>query len=119
MINANALAMKYKPLINLAAHTTTSGWSPSNKVSDPVYDATYEAAAAATTIEELNRLAGEADMYAIEQHWQIWGPFPPTFMAIQPWVIGFNGETWMGVGQHHPIFARLWIDSELKEAMGH
>ena len=40
-------------------------------------------------------------------------------MAHQPWVIGFNGETWLGMQDRLLIFARLWFDQELKKEMGH
>jgi hypothetical protein len=36
-------------------------------------------------------------------------------MLAQPWLIGYNGEPEDAVTT---IYARLWIDSELKEAMG-
>ena len=59
---------------------------------DPVMDAKVEAAQAATTDEEQQRLVREADMYLIEQQWFIWGPKVPLFNAAQPWIKGYNGE---------------------------
>ena len=93
---------------------------PYNSVAaeDPVYDAMYEAAAAATTIEEQQRLVKELDMYAIERHWAVWAIAAPTFEAVQPWVKGYNGELQLGRIDINFVLARLWIDSELKEAMG-
>ena len=61
----------------------------------------------------------EADNYLIEHHFTIWGPKVPTFAAFQPWVKGHNGETSLGVTHGNMVMlARLWIDQELKEAMG-
>ncbi|MDE0448585.1 MAG: ABC transporter substrate-binding protein [Spirochaetaceae bacterium] len=82
---------------------------------DTVMDAKAKAAMAASTLEEQQRLVAEADMYMIEQHWYIWGPKVPQFEAVQPWVIGFNGEIFFGT---HSPFERLWIDSALKSEMG-
>ena len=82
---------------------------------DPVMDAKAKAAMAAPTLEEQQRLTAEADIYMIEQHWYIWGPKVPQFEAVQPWVIGFNGEIFFGT---HSPFERLWIDSALKSEMG-
>ena len=82
---------------------------------DSVMDAKAKAAMAAPTLEEQQRLVAEADMYMIEQHWYIWGPKVPQFEAVQPWVIGFNGEIFFGT---HSPFERLWIDSALKSEMG-
>ena len=78
----------------------------------------YEAAEAATTIEEQKRLVNEANMYLIENHWWFAGPRVPSFNVSQPWITGYDGEN-DPTGDSIPLFARLWIDSELKEAMGH
>ena len=87
-------------------------------VADPDFDALYEAAAAATTIEEQQRLVKELDMYAIERKWVVWAPMSPLFEAMQPWVQGYNGEFRMSIDSGQ-AWARFWIDSELKESMGH
>ena len=95
------------------------GFSPPN-VNDPVYDAMVEAVLAADTIQEQQRLSREASLYVAEQHYNIWGAMVPQFSITQPWVVGYNGETSLGgPGGYNPIVARLWIDSELKEAMGY
>ena len=78
----------------------------------------YEAAVAATTIEEQRKLSREADRYSIEKHWWIGGVRVPSFNVSQPWIIGYNGEI-SGTLDPRQIFARLWIDQELKEAMGY
>ena len=84
---------------------------------DPKFKALVEAASAATTLEELERILKEAVMYHAEQHWQVEGPEAPQFNAIQPWLKGFNGEINLGNG-NHAVLARLWIDQELKKEMG-
>ena len=58
------------------------------------------------------------DDFFIAQHFYVWGPKAGKYMAVQPWVKGYNGEVHFG-GQHrHVIFARVWIDQELKAEMG-
>ena len=84
---------------------------------DPVMQSKVEAAMVAPSLEEQQRLTAEADLYMVEQHWYIWGPKVPQFDAMQPWVIGFNGEIF--VGNSHAPFERLWIDSALKREMGY
>ena len=88
-------------------------------VSDPQVDAMIDALRATTDLEEYQRLFREIDMYAIEQHWFIWGPDAPQYQVSQPWVKGYNGEATMGNWQFRDLFARLWIDQELKAEMGH
>ena len=94
---------------------TETLWNSSN-VSDPDYDAMYEAGSTAATDEERNRIAKEMNMYAIERFWRVWGPVAPTFSAVQPWLVGYNGEV---VHRGVDVFARLWIDSALKKEMGY
>ena len=99
---------------NQRTFVTETPWNHSN-VSDPDYDAMYEAGSAAATDEERNRIAKEMNMYAKERFWQVWGPVAPQYSAVQPWLVGYNGEV---IHRGVDVFARLWIDQELKEAMG-
>ena len=86
----------------------------------PELDAIVEAALAAPTDEEQKRLIAEADKYAMSQHWLIFGPISPFFTFVQPWIIGYSGEMAPPTpNEFYVIFARLWVDSELKEAMGY
>ena len=87
-------------------------------VSDPQVDAMIDVLRATADIEEYQRLFREIDMYAIEQHWLIWSPDSPQYQVSQPWVKGYNGEAHMGNWQSHDLFARVWIDQELKAEMG-
>ena len=114
MQNAEAAGF-WPPLGSQRRFTPSALWNSSN-VNDPVYTAMQEAVQAATTLEEAFGIVGEMQQYAIEKFWQIWGPMPPYYLAVQPWVKGFNGETRLGgAGQDLRIFTRLWIDQELKD----
>ena len=116
-------------LIQAIAGTTydpgmSVGWYHSDSAGNragsqwPELDALVERAQAATTFEEQRKWVNEADMYAIENHWLIWGPKAPQFWALHPWVIGYNSEFDLGPNEDSLILARLWIDSQLKEEMG-
>ena len=109
----------YDPVMLVGWHRSDAQWNrPLHQW--PELDAMVDAALGATTVEEQQRLARAVDMYAIEKHWQIAGASVPWSFAVQPWVIGYNGEiTFLALGgEQDVVFARLWIDSELKEAMG-
>ena len=84
----------------------------------PELDALVEAAEATTSEEEQQELVKEVALHTMENHWWIWGPKTGKYMAYQPWVVGFNGETWLGFMDRLTLLARLWIDSELKAEMG-
>ena len=88
-------------------------------VENPVLAAAQAAFNAATTIDEQSKAAKEFNMETIKQHFQIWGPLAPGYQASQPWVGGFNGETLNTIAHEQSVQVRLWIDSELKKAMGH
>ena len=87
-------------------------------VNDPELDAMIEAAESTTSIAEQQRLVNEIDMRLLEQHYYLWGPMTGKYMAAQPWVKGYNGEVHFGPQNRHAVFARLWIDQDLKREMG-
>ena len=98
-------------------------------VNDPHMNALVDAAKAATTLEERNRLVKEGNLYAVGQHWHIDGPGPvPQFNVAQPWVKGYNGEVggsskpFSAAGlvrdQITTLLTRLWIDQDLKRELG-
>ena len=108
----------YDPTVMVAWFRSDATWNrPLHQW--PEVDAMVDAALAATTIEEQQRLIAEADMYMIERHWQIWGPKSPRLILAQPWLIGYDGEggDW-AAGEIWTTHSRLWIDHELKDAMG-
>ena len=46
-------------------------------------------------------------------------PAPHYFIAWWPWVKNYNGETRAGAAKPGPIYARVWIDQDLKKKMGY
>ena len=105
--------------IRTVAHSSVDVWTNTPGVQDPVYDAMVEAAENAGSTEEMMELVKEADTYFTEQQWTTWGPMRPNFIFWQPWMAGYNGERTMGGGSHWLYLSRVWLDSDLKEAMGH
>jgi peptide/nickel transport system substrate-binding protein len=49
----------------------------------------------------------------------IWLPTGYVYSAWWPWVKNYNGELRAGATRPGPIYARLWIDQELKKKMGY
>ena len=111
-------AMPYEPVFSLSLRTAGMTYN-SPGVNDPVYEDFYAAAVAATTVEEQKSWVKKADLHAIEQHWSTWGPMAPIFQVSQPYLVGYNGEVVMGIMNSSSILARLWIDQDLKKAMGY
>ena len=109
------------PPWNMMATYKTGADVNSANVNDPVYDAMLAAAEKVSTEEQQLLLVRELNMYAIERHWIAFaGNVTPWTSVTQPWVKGYNGELRLFPNQvEYTIAARLWIDQELKEAMGH
>jgi peptide/nickel transport system substrate-binding protein len=49
----------------------------------------------------------------------VWLPTPYNFTAWWPWVKGYEGELRAGAVRPGPIYARLWLDQDLKKKMGY
>ena len=88
------------------------------KCDDPVFNALFERAKAATTFEDQREPILEMDMYFKKSVWGVPGPEVPQFNVTQPWVKGYNSEGGLGGLNWYSLFARLWIDQDLKKEMG-
>ena len=93
------------------------GWSY-NKAKDPRMDSLYLASQETTDMEEYRSLLRQADEITVREHWGLVKSKSPQFSVSQPWVEGYFGEAGMGWGERNTVQARIWIDSELKNAMG-
>jgi peptide/nickel transport system substrate-binding protein len=94
-------------------------------VSDPVFDAFYPKALAATGEDELKLIMRDANERAARQHFAISLLQPMSYALCQPWLKGFHGQihsVWMGMGGPSRLSlygARFWIDHKLKKSLGH
>ena len=104
-------------LAPINSYWSKAGWNPNNN-NDPVFDEIYEKALAATTVEEQQEWARQANLRIAEQLWMIRGPVAPLFGATQPWIKGYNGEGDVGGMQRSTVLMYLWVDQDLKREMG-
>ena len=94
-------------------------------VHDPVMDAFYPKALAATTEDELKQVCKDANERVARQHYVISLLQPVTYVLMQPWLKGYHGQIhglWMGMGGPSRLSlygARCWIDGTLKKSLGH
>jgi peptide/nickel transport system substrate-binding protein len=61
-------------------------------VNDPVFNAFYPAAMAATSVDQVQKLVIQANQYVAEQHFAISIVQPNTFGFNQPWFKGYSGQ---------------------------
>jgi len=91
-------------------------------VTDPTFDAIFEAAKASTDKQEYIGLLADMDAYYIAQNWTLAYPIPPYVFISQPWLKGHNGEQSFNGAEWVLSSGTLetwWIDRELKGDMGH
>jgi len=96
------------------------------RVSDPVLDAFYNQALAATSIDQVKQLLMDANKYAAQQHFLISLLPPNQYAFCQPWLKGYNAQNGSGGGSagtggfyYYFYEARFWIDQNLKKSMGY
>ncbi len=96
---------------------TAQTWNPS-MYSDPSFD---------ERIAELHRTRDEAErvkmiraltIEILDKAPYIWLPIGYVYSAWWPWVKNYGGELRVGAVRPGPVYARIWLDQELKRAMG-
>jgi len=124
MRSNGALGQTYEPMTQLVQYRT--GYANNYYgISDPVFDAFYTQALASTSIDAIQTIVKNANLYVAQQHFLISLLQPSSFAFCQPWLKGFNYQSMSiqgnGTGPNHLGFyaARYWIDQNLKKSMGH
>jgi len=125
VMNNNTNAPGYLSTSGMANPFTTTrvafvshSYNPS-QFNDPAFAAKF--AAGATERDEAKRhaLFREMTRDALRAAPYVFLPAPHYFTAWWPWVKNYNGELRAGAAKPAPIYARLWIDQELKKKMGY
>jgi peptide/nickel transport system substrate-binding protein len=93
-------------------------------VNDPVFEAFYTKALAATTVNEVKSILRDTNEYIARNHFDISLLKPMQYSLCQPWVKGYNAQYGISSYPNGPqlLFlygARFWIDRNLKNSMGH
>ncbi|HVR28979.1 MAG TPA: ABC transporter substrate-binding protein [Thermoanaerobaculia bacterium] len=92
-------------------------WNPS-MWADPEYDRRIEAAVRERDESERQRKIRELTAEMVDQAPYVWLPTPYNYVAWWPWVRNYGGELRAGAVRPAPIYARIWIDHELKRKLG-
>ena len=121
-VGAGSLGLGYYPLRQFSKFTTPSG--DIAMVNDPVYNAFYTAALAATSTDALKTILTNCNEYVTQQHFVISLLQPMQYSFCQPWLKGYNAQYSATSGPLVPAIlyfygARMFIDQNLKESMGY
>jgi peptide/nickel transport system substrate-binding protein len=99
---------------------TTLDWCDIN---DPAWNALYAQALAAPTLAQTQALVVQGNQYQAQQQWSVSLPCPMQFAVCQPWLNGYNAQTFSisstsGVLEMGFYCARFWINQNLKQSLG-
>jgi peptide/nickel transport system substrate-binding protein len=97
---------------------TGQTWNPS-QYSDPAYDKKMAAVYAERDESKRQAMLKEMTREILDKAPYVWLPTPYVFTAWWPWVKNYAGELRAGAVRPGPIYARIWIDQELKKKMGY
>ena len=97
---------------------TGQTWNPSGW-SDPKLDAKIDVAYQTRDEEKRQELLREMTIEMLDKAPYVWLPTPYVYTAWWPWVKNYNGELRAGAVRPGPIYARMWVDQEMKKKMGY
>lgn len=101
------------------SYVSDQTWNPAF-YADGDFDAKWAAALAETDLNKQNDMLRELNHYIIETAVpQVWLPTQTFYVAWWPWVKNYHGELRVGAVRPGPIYARAWIDEQMKEDMGY
>ncbi|MBD3647592.1 MAG: ABC transporter substrate-binding protein, partial [Pseudomonadales bacterium] len=96
---------------------TGQTWNPS-MYADPEFDAKMGEVYRTRDDEKRIALVREMTVEILDKAPYIWLPTGYAYTAWWPWVRNYAGELRAGAVRPGPIYARIWIDHELKKEMG-
>ena len=97
--------------------TTGQQWNPSGW-SDKAYDARMDEVYRTRDEGKRQAMLKEMNREILEKAPYIWMPTPYVYSAWWPWVKNYGGELRAGAVRPGPIYARIWLDQDLKKKMG-
>jgi peptide/nickel transport system substrate-binding protein len=92
-------------------------WNPS-QWNDPEYDKKMAAAYLERDEGKRQAMLKQMTREILDKAPYVWLPTPYLYTAWWPWVKNYDGELRAGAVRPAPIYARMWVDQELKKKMG-
>lgn len=92
-------------------------WNPS-QYSDAEYDKKMDIAYLERDEVKRQKMLKEMTVEILDKAPYIWLPTPYLYTAWWPWVQNYGGELRAGAVRPGPIYARIWIDQDMKKKMG-
>lgn len=92
-------------------------WNPA-QWTDPAYDKKMEEVYLERDEQKRQQMLKLMTREIVEKAPYIWLPTPYNYTAWWPWVKNYNGELRAGAVRPAPIYARIWVDQDMKKKMG-
>lgn len=96
---------------------TGARWNPS-MWADPEFDQKMKDLYQERSEDKRKAMVKQFNAEILAKAPHIWMPQPRYFTVWWPWVKNYDGELTAGAVRPGPIYARLWIDQDLKKKMG-
>ncbi len=93
---------------------TGQTWNPS-QWGDPAYDRKIRKVYLTRDEAKRQQMLREMTVETLDKAPYVWLATPYVFTAWWPWVQNYNGELRAGAVRPGPIYARIWIDQEMKK----
>jgi peptide/nickel transport system substrate-binding protein len=92
-------------------------WNPS-MWNDPAFDAKMTEVFKTRDEGKRRKMLREMTVEILDRAPYVWLPTPYVYAAWWPWVKNYGGELSAGAIRPGPIYARIWIDEDMKKKMG-
>ncbi len=92
-------------------------WNPAGWA-DPAFDARMEEVYRTRDEAKRQELLRAMTRDILDHAPNLWLPSPYIYTAWWPWVKNYGGELRAGAVRPGPIYARIWVDQDLKKKMG-
>jgi peptide/nickel transport system substrate-binding protein len=93
-------------------------WNPS-QYNDPAFTAKMDAVYKEPDEDKRKTMIREMTREILDKAPYLWLPTPYAYTAWWPWVKNYGGELRAGSVRPGPIYARIWVDQEMKKQMGY
>ena len=93
-------------------------WNPS-QYNDPAFAAKMDAVYKEPDEDKRKVMIREMTREIVDKAPYVWLPTAYAYTAWWPWVKNYGGELRAGSVRPGPIYARIWVDQEMKKQMGY
>lgn len=115
-ISVHMSGLQGNPMDALVFYYPGVTWNLAN-VNDATFSKMVDAARAAPTTPERDKIIKEAVYYGTSRFWVVRLPIYVDYVAWHPWLKNYRGENSLGVYNPGAVWARISVDQSLKDSL--